>query len=213
LLLTVYWGLPFLAPILMKAGAELPAKAIYTIYTPLCHQLPYRSWFLFGEQAYYPRELAKIPNVMTYEQVTGLSAEDVITGRAFVGNETLGYKVALCERDIAMYASLTLAGIIFEINRRKMKSIPWYAWILFGLVPIGLDGFSQLPGLLSGMPGWMVMRESTPVIRTITGVLFGLSTGWYLFPMFEESMMETRRVMANKLAIVNRITPEEIKPV
>jgi len=53
--LAVYVGLPFLAPALMKAGFETPARMIYTVYSPLCHQLAFRSWFLFGEQAYYPR--------------------------------------------------------------------------------------------------------------------------------------------------------------
>ncbi|MCA2002823.1 MAG: glutaredoxin family protein, partial [Chloroflexi bacterium] len=49
-----YVGLPFLAPTLMKLGAELPARAIYRIYSPLCHQFGFRSFFLFGEQAFYP---------------------------------------------------------------------------------------------------------------------------------------------------------------
>jgi len=48
----LYLGLPFLAPVLMKTGAKVPAQVIYTAYTPLCHQLGFRSFFLFGEQPY-----------------------------------------------------------------------------------------------------------------------------------------------------------------
>ena len=44
----IFVGLPFLAPVLMQIGAVVPAKIIYTIYSFLCHQLPERSFFLFG---------------------------------------------------------------------------------------------------------------------------------------------------------------------
>ena len=54
LFILLYFGLPILAPVLMKVGATFPATVIYTIYKPLCHQFGFRSFFLFGEQAYYP---------------------------------------------------------------------------------------------------------------------------------------------------------------
>jgi uncharacterized membrane protein len=41
-------GLPWLAPVLMKIGATGPARAIYHVYSFLCHQLANRSFFLFG---------------------------------------------------------------------------------------------------------------------------------------------------------------------
>ena len=42
----------------MNAGLTGPGRAIYTIYSPMCHQMASRSFFLFGEQPAYPRELA-----------------------------------------------------------------------------------------------------------------------------------------------------------
>ena len=53
LLVAIYVGLPFAAPTLMHFGLTGPANAIYTMYSPLCHQLSFRSWFLFGEQFQY----------------------------------------------------------------------------------------------------------------------------------------------------------------
>ena len=50
LLVVVYLGLPILAPVLMKAGITLPANWIYRAYSTVCHQLAYRSFFIFGEQ-------------------------------------------------------------------------------------------------------------------------------------------------------------------
>jgi uncharacterized membrane protein len=46
----VFIALPFLAPGLAAIGADLPARLIYTLYSPTCHQLPERSLFLFGHK-------------------------------------------------------------------------------------------------------------------------------------------------------------------
>lgn len=202
--LFIYVGLPFLAPVFLKNGDSLPATIIYKIYSPLCHQLAFRSWFLYGEQAYYPRALAGIPNVLTYETITGSNQVDLIQARDFVGTPVIGYKVAFCERDIAIYSSLLLFGLIFWITGRRLKSVPFYIWLIVGLVPIGLDGFSQLPSLASGMPAWVPLRESTPFLRTLTGGLFGLMTAWYLFPMIEKSSRETRQVLKRKFAVIEK---------
>ena len=58
-LFLLYVGLPFLAPVLMHVGAEGPARLIYLIYRPACHQLPERSYFLFGSAPVY--DLADLP--------------------------------------------------------------------------------------------------------------------------------------------------------
>jgi uncharacterized membrane protein/glutaredoxin len=197
--LMLYVGLPFLAPVFQNNGAVFPAKIIYTIYKPLCHQLAFRSWFIFGEQPFYPRELAGIKGILSYEDITNSSEINIRDAQNFTGNDTLGYKVALCERDIAIYASMLLFSIAFIVSGRRIKSLPWYIWIIIGLVPIAIDGISQLPGLASNLPSWF-LRESTPLLRTITGTLFGFTTAWYLFPLIEESMNDTRMVLEEKKA-------------
>ncbi len=206
-LMFIYVGLPFLAPVLMKNGATAPANLIYRFYAIMCHQLPFRSWFLFGEQAYYPRALAGISGVLTFEDISNNAPIDVFVDRQFVGNDQVGYKVALCQRDIAIYLSMLIFGLGFAISGRRIRAIPWYAWVVIGLGPIGLDGFSQLPGIIAGLPAWLPVRESTPLLRTVTGTLFGVMTTWYLYPMIEESMKETRRLVTRKQAIVNQLNP------
>jgi len=202
----LYAGLPFLAPVLMKIDLVAPARVIYAMYSPLCHQLGFRSWFLFGEQFYYPRDLAHIPGVKTFEEETGITSKDIFEARAFIGNEKMGYKVALCERDTAIYGSMLLFGLIFALTGKKIKPIRWYFWLAFGLMPIALDGFSQLPGLAGGLPAWVLLRESTPLLRVVTGALFGGTTAWYLYPLLEESMHETRTLLGAKMAIADQIS-------
>lgn len=204
ILLLVFIGLPFLAPVLQKAGIGLPATLLYRFYGTMCHQLAFRSWFLFGEQTYYPRELAGIQGVITYEELADTHQIDLFAARDFTGNPVTGYKVALCERDVAIYLFMLLFGLAFWASRRRIKSIPWYIWVIFALGPMGLDGFSQLPSLASGLPNWLPMRESTPLLRTLTGGMFGWVTAWYLFPMLEESAREAGRMVDHKLKIIQR---------
>jgi uncharacterized membrane protein len=204
LFLLLYVGLPFLAPVLMKSGYQTPAAVIYKVYGALCHQLAFRSFFLFGEQSYYPRELAGVPNTITWETLSNSKTIDLIAARSFVGNPVVGYKVAFCERDVAIYIFMLFFGITFQLSGRRFRSIPWYVWVAFGLVPIGLDGFSQLPDLTTGLPAWVLMRESTPLLRVLTGGLFGWMTAWYLFPMLEETAREARRIVQRKMAVIEQ---------
>ncbi|NMB88804.1 MAG: DUF2085 domain-containing protein [Chloroflexi bacterium] len=206
----LFVGLPFLAPVLMKSGIEVPGKVIYSIYSPLCHQLAFRSWFLFGEQPYYPRALANVPGVINYEQLTNENPVNVWEARSFVGNDQIGYKVALCERDVAIYGGILLFGLIFAASKQRIKGVPWYVWILVGLVPIGLDGVSQLPSLAGlNLPFWIPMRESTPLLRSLTGGLFGFFTAWYIYPLIEETMKETRRLIVRKFAYHTQVQSGE----
>ena len=206
----LYVLLAMLAPTFMKIGWEIPGKVIYKVYSPLCHQLAFRSFFLFGEQPYYPRELAGMEYVITYGEATGYYEEDLDTARQFLGNETMGYKMALCQRDIAIYGAMLLFGVLFSLTGRRIKPIPWYLWILIGLGPIGLDGFSQLLSQ-TGLPIFdlLPLRESTPLLRAVTGALFGLGTAWFGFPYLEESVLENRREMQLKHAIVTQISESE----
>jgi uncharacterized membrane protein len=204
LLLLVYIGLPFLAPVLMKEGIVIPATVIYRVYSIMCHQLAFRSWFLFGEQAYYPRELAGIKNVITIENLQNRPDVDLVAARIFVGNDVVGYKVALCERDVAIYLFMLFFGICFALTRRKFRSINWMVWVVIGLVPIGLDGFSQLFSFVPILSSVFPARESTPLLRTLTGGLFGWMTAWYLFPMLEDTAQETRQLMQRKLAVIQQ---------
>jgi uncharacterized membrane protein len=203
LIVLVYVGLPFLAPVLMAAGLNAPAGVIYKVYSATCHQFAYRSWFLFGEQAAYPREAAGVAGLVPYGVATGLSEEDQFASRTFLGNPTVGYKVALCQRDVAIYGGILAFGIVFSLTGRRMKSLPWYLWIIFGILPIAMDGLSQL---LSQPPlnvfissDLLAYRESTPFLRSLTGFLFGFTTAWFGYPLVEETMADTRRYIKEKI--------------
>ncbi len=205
--LVLYVGIPFLAPIFKKAGWNAPAEAIYRIYRPLCHQWAFRSFFIFGEQPYYPHAAAKIPGMLTFEKVSGISdATDPtrLQARVFEGNPLLGFKVALCERDVAIWGAMAFFGVVYALTKRKLPKLHFLFWVIVGLGPIGLDGFSQL---FSQIPNSFIQsilpyRESTPFLRILTGFLFGITTAWFMFPLIEESMVDTHHLLAKKFAIL-----------
>ena len=203
--IAAYVLLPFLAPVLMKVGATTPAGWIYRAYSVVCHELAFRSWFLFGEQASYPRAAAEVDGLLTYAAATGMDENDLWGARDYRGDESIGYKVALCERDIAIYAGILLFGVGFAVSGRKVKPVHWLIWILIGLIPIGLDGLSQL---VSQPPmNLLPYRESSPLLRSITGFLFGFITAWFGYPYVEETMRENRKILDEKYQRSRRVKP------
>lgn len=197
----IYLGLPVLAPVLMKAGIEAPARLIYRGYSLVCHQLAFRSFYVFGEQYAYPRQEAAVMGLQTYAQATGMgeasTVEDLYLARSFVGNDVVGYKIALCQRDVGIYFGILIFGLLFALTRRRIPRLPWYLWLLLGIVPIAVDGLSQL---LSQPPlNFLPLRESTPLLRSLTGFLFGFTTAWFGYPLVEETMAESRQLMSRKL--------------
>lgn len=212
----LYAGVPFLAPVAMQAGATGVANVIYTLYSPVCHQFAFRSWFLFGDQTVYPRERAEVPGGSFEEyaaqepffdsvDVTTLDAALIYAAKQFRGSPRMGWKVAFCERDVSIYAAITLFGLAFIVLKSlkvKVPYLPFWAYLLIAIVPIGLDGFSQYfanpPFNGFGLP-FYPMRESTPFMRVLTGGLFGLGNAWLAFPYIEDSMRETVELVENKL--------------
>jgi uncharacterized membrane protein len=218
-------GLAFLAPVLMSIGQPNLAKPIYTLYGATCHKFAFRSWFLFGEQVAYPRKAANVDELISYGEIhlldpdragwafTGsyydtlptdfqLNDENIFEARNFLGSDVVGYKVAFCERDVAIWSAMLLFSLVFMISGKKIKPLPWFLWILIGMGPIALDGFSQL---FSQLPNWSftVYRESTPFLRTLTGAIFGFITGWFGIPVMGELMDETKVLLAGKFSRLN----------
>lgn len=173
-LVALYLLLPFLAPVLANAGLTTPASLLYSTYSAACHQLPERSYFLFGERPFYS---------LSALEASGLEeGQGFFQRRAFRGNDVTGYKIAVCQRDVAIYGSVVLAGLLFGLLRGRIRALSLKAYLLF-LIPMALDGLSQLFGL----------RESSWWLRTVTGALFGGGSVWLAYPYLEAAMRDVVR--------------------
>jgi uncharacterized membrane protein len=148
------------APVLAAAGWRSAADALYAAYHFTCHQWAFRSFFLFGPQPVYSQ----------------LSLTDQgIDPFGFVGSPGLGWKMAFCERDLAIYAGLLVVGLLYA----RKRSLEPAGFGLYGvlILPMAVDGFTQLFG-------W---RESTWELRVMTGGLFGLASAWLVLPRLDAS--------------------------
>lgn len=181
----LYVAVPFLAPLLMHAGASGPARLVYAIYSPTCHQLPDRSYFLFGEQPVY--------SLQELESAGVLPGTSILERRRYVGDETIGWKVALCERDVAIYGALLVGGLLFGLLRGRVPKLSLKFYLLF-MIPIAVDGLTQLFGL----------RTSNWWLRTLTGALFGLATAWFAYPYVEEAMNDIKDSIEHKTGQMER---------
>lgn len=123
-----------------------------------------------------------------------------LSAREFRGDEKMGYKVALCQRDIAIYSAMVIAGIIFIPLRHRLRPAPLYLYVLLGLAPIAIDGFSQL----LGYPPFDLWdpRETTPSFRLLTGALFGVMNVWLAFPYLHRSMRENYEQLQSNLEML-----------
>ena len=172
-----------LPAVLMSGGHFTAGRLLYRGFHLLCHQYPWRSWFLRGEQPFYPL-ITEGGTLKSFEQASGFSLSEV-NPRTFYGTHVMGYKMAICQRDAAIYGAMALFAVLFFLNRNRISGISWKIWLIFGILPIALDGGSQL---LSQVIPAIPFRESTPLLRSITGALFGFLTCWYLLPKLEETL-------------------------
>ena len=204
-------GFPWLAPIFMEWGWERAGHIIYLVYGFLCHQMPQRSFFLFGSSP-----------MISLESVQSLWQESTnpLVLRQFVGSADVGWKVAWSDRMVYMYGSPLLFGFAFWPLRWRLRSLSVKGLLLF-LLPMALDGTSHLlSDVLGGVGGgfrytneWLATLTNNVFpatfyvgdafgsfnswMRLISGILFGLGIVWFAYPHLHQTFNET----ANQIAL------------
>jgi len=192
--------LPWLAPILMRAGLDSGGRAIYLFYSFFCHQLPERSFFLFGQKPMY--SLVDI-------QAAWQNTVNPMVLRHFIGNEAMGWKVAWSDRMVSFYMGIWLFGLVWMLLSRKRKGLAWWGLVLC-LLPLALDGLSHMVSDVAGiglgfrdtnlwlaaltghaLPAWFYVGDAlgsfNSWMRLITGLLAAFGIVWFAFPFLEDS--------------------------
>src|SRR6266545_8083809 len=205
-LIAIWVGLPWLAPMMMHLGWTSAAKAIYFIYSFQCHQLPERSFFLFGRQAMY---------LLTEIQVAWQQTNDPFILRQFIGTPEMGWKVAWSDRMVSMYTSILLAGLLYGLVRKQTKPASLGNFAIL-LLPMVIDGgthtISDLAGIGQGFRDtnlWLqiLTNNAFPItfyqgdalssfnswMRLITGMLFGIALVAFAFPYLNDAFADIVR--------------------
>jgi uncharacterized membrane protein len=210
-LLLVWVGLPWLAPVMMKLGWEGPANFIYSLYSFQCHQLPQRSFFLFGSKSMYSIEEI---------QAVWPGGTEPLALRQFIGSPAFGYKVAWSDRMVSAYSSIPLAALVWWPFRRRIRPLGLLGAALLAL-PMFVDGsthmLSDLGGLGQGfrytndwlatitaqrLPAWFYagnqLGSFNSWMRLVTGSLFGIGLVWFALPQIGQSSAGQARQLEAK---------------
>lgn len=200
-LIGVYVGLPWLAPVFMKLGWTGPASVIYLLYSTQCHQLPERSFFLFG-----PKAMWSLEEIQQAWQPT----RNPFILRQFIGNADMGWKVAWSDRMVSLYGGVFLASLWYGLKRRSAKPMAWWAALLLA-APMVIDGgthfVSDLAGLGQGFRdtnAWLAVLTSHAFpatfyagdglgsfnswMRFVTGGLFGFAVVGFAYPYLDSAL-------------------------
>jgi uncharacterized membrane protein len=211
LLMGIFVFTPFLAPVLMKIGWTAPARVIYWFYSFLCHQLPERSYFLFGPKISY-----SLPEIKSAWHNT----TDILVLRKFTGNAQMGWKVAWSDRMVSMYTGIWFFGLLWGLLKKKAKGLPLWGLVLL-ILPMAIDGSSHFVSDLAGIGlgfrdtnSWLAALTGSrfaPLfyagdawgsfnawMRLITGLLFGLGLVWYGFIYLDEAFTSSAEVVVYK---------------
>jgi uncharacterized membrane protein len=219
----VWVFMPFLAPVFMHTGWAGAGKAIYFVYSFFCHQLPERSFFLFGQRTMYSLDEIR---------VAWQDTSNPMILRQFVGSESMGWKIAWSDRMISFYTSVWLFAVIWFPLRRKLKPLSWWSFTLF-LIPIIIDGgthaISDLAGIGQGFRdtnGWLAVLTNNilpasfyagddlgsfnSLMRMMTGLLAGLAIGWFVFPYVFQSQVYNEQLDAiDYVKVINQIKNQD----
>lgn len=201
--------LALLAPALMSEGYTEAGQRVYGFLAPHDHQLPQRSYFLFGQNG--------LVQSYSLAQVLDWGA-DPNNLRTFVGNPEIGFKMGLNHRMTAIFVGIVLGGLIW-IFAGGRPQLGW-GWLLVMALPLLIDGFSHRSSELTGSGFreanlWAVSLTGgafSPefysgstigtlnwLLRTVTGFLFGLGLVWVLFTFFGRRFAQIQAALEPKL--------------
>ena len=185
----------------MNIGWTGVGESIYSVYSFFCHQLPQRSFFLFGPKLMLPLDTI---------QAAWQDTINPMVLRQFIGNSALGWKVAWSDRMISMYTGLLLFAWLWYPFRHRIKPLPLLGLALLSL-PMLLDGGSHLISDFAGIGQgfrdsnlWLASLTANSLsasfysgdaigsfnswMRLISGGLFSLGLVWFTFPLFKQSV-------------------------
>lgn len=121
----------------------------------------------------------------------------------------LGYQVAFCYRNTALYAGVFIFGLLYMMARDRgalrlqwlRKPLVWWGFVLL-LIPIAVDGITHTLGLRDQFD-WMMDSTfgsfyigSQPLslnwwLRILTGLLAALGAVWFAFPRMQRAVDES----------------------
>lgn len=154
-------------------SSEEDAQWLYDAFAVTCHQKLSRSSCLFNGDGYSIAPCTE----QTGEKVDG---DNKIIRSEIDGK--VGYKFAVCARDLGLYGALLLGALAYPFFRRlDSTEVPPPVFLIIAIVPFALDGSIQL--FTNIFPDIIGIYESANITRLATGALAGFVASFYALPV------------------------------
>lgn len=89
------------------------------------------------------------------------------------------HQIAWCTRDMFIWGSMMIVGLIVKIRRISPLSL---FWLIVYSLPVALDGGIQTLAAILGYGSGEAFYVSNNFFRMLTGTLFGTAIGLYMLP-------------------------------
>lgn len=127
----LYATLPWVGPLLERAGYASPGRLIFLLYSPLCHQLPERSFFVGRYQVCYCHRCTALYTTIA---LTGL-LYGALRWRFQISNRLLAWAaVPILVDGLWHVADDVLPGLGLRSSVDAVGSVNFWARIVTGLV-------------------------------------------------------------------------------
>lgn len=167
MLLLGLFNLLILATPFVMVSSPQAGELLHSGFSLTCHQIASRSYCFYPEASSFgdcPKEYTRAP-ILDSEK-------------------GLAYKFPVCARDVPLYLAAFLGGIaVYKTKWKDSKKPPNPLFFVLALIPIALDGGTQLIGL----------RESTNELRAITGIIAGFAFSFYFIPMLNAFFLREQK--------------------
>ena len=184
-----YVILAFIAPISLKLGYPNFANPLYSTFEKFCHQRVERSLFIFGEKSFY--SILELKEKQYLPQTNNDEVYLEYFGHDFNGNEEVGYKVAICIRDVGLYLAFGISLIILSF-KNKVTFLNRYEYLL--IAPIFIDIGLQLIIEINKLDGIYLVYENNIEKRIVTGILAGVGCALLLKRYLDISLTNQEKI-------------------
>jgi uncharacterized membrane protein/glutaredoxin len=170
IVLAIFVGLPWLAPVFAAMGWWGLADPIYTAYTLSCHQLPERAGQVFGYQvAFCYRNTALYGGLLLFGIIYGLARDGKLRSFSWLTKPLPWWGFVLFLLPMAMDGFTHMFGL--------RENFDWTMDSSFGSFYIGSQPWS--------LNWWL---------RIITGLTAALGAVWFAFPRMQHAVDEAERL-------------------
>ncbi|MFL5732456.1 MAG: DUF2085 domain-containing protein [Chloroflexia bacterium] len=187
IVLGIFVGLPWLAPIFAALGWWNVANPIYTAYALTCHQLPERAGTVFGYQvAFCYRNTALYGGTFFFGLLYAAALSDKWPRLRWMKTPIPWWGAALLVLPMAVDGMTHLLGL--RDNMANMVADPSFGAFYIGSQPFSLN--------------WW--------LRIITGLLAALGVVWFAYPRMERAVEDAENMrMIYSAGALPRVAPTQ----